>query len=69
MQVDPKAAKLFDVGAEDGLDAQIAELMAAQGGGADAALLAALATCAHYKAACIHTSMRLSSWARPRYFL
>ena len=34
------------MGAEDGLDAQIAELMAAQGGG-DAALLAALAGCAH----------------------
>ena len=43
----PKAGSLFELGEGDGLEAQIAALMAAQGaGGADAAMLAALAACA-----------------------
>ena len=42
-QFAPKTGQLFDVDAEGGLDAQLAALMGAQGGGADAAILAALA--------------------------
>jgi hypothetical protein len=43
-QFAPKTGQLFDMDAEGGLDAQLAALMGAQGGGSNAALLAALAT-------------------------